>query len=495
MKTIDGIIILLYLVTLLFLGGTFFTKNKSVARFTLGSGNTPSWVVTLSIFATFVSSISYLALPGSAYSGNWNPFVFSISLPLAAVIAVQYFIPVYRKINSPSAYTYMAYRFGPWARTYTAACYLLTQLMRIGTILFLLALALNAILGWELFWVIILTGIFVALYAVLGGIEAVLWADAIQGIILIIGAIACVFFTANSISGGMSEIISIGIEQEKFSLGSFTTDLTRPTFWVVLIYGIFINLQNFGIDQNYIQRYMVLPSDTEAKKAAFFGGLLYLPVSAIFLFIGTALYVYYQSTTHLLPDGLPADQVFPYFIANTLPVGLSGLLVAAIFAAGMSTISTSFNSMATVFYIDFYQKKVKNIQESEAIKVLYRISIVIGGLGILIALFMINVKGVLDTWWKFASIFSGGMLGLFILGISTIKEGKSIPIIATTLGLVTLLWATLSNSFPLYSLGITLHPYLAIVLSTITIVLSGLALFQFQQKKSQLRDNVKQNFD
>jgi SSS family solute:Na+ symporter len=495
MKTIDGIIILLYLVTLLFLGGTFFTKNKSVARFTLGSGNTPSWVVTLSIFATFVSSISYLALPGSAYSGNWNPFVFSISLPLAAVIAVQYFIPVYRKINSPSAYTYMAYRFGPWARTYTAACYLLTQLMRIGTILFLLALALNAILGWELFWVIILTGIFVALYAVLGGIEAVLWADAIQGIILIIGAIACVFFTANSISGGMSEIISIGIEQEKFSLGSFTTDLTRPTFWVVLIYGIFINLQNFGIDQNYIQRYMVLPSDTEAKKAAFFGGLLYLPVSAIFLFIGTALYVYYQSTTHLLPDGLPADQVFPYFIANTLPVGLSGLLVAAIFAAGMSTISTSFNSMATVFYIDFYQKKVKNIQESEAIKVLYRISIVIGGLGILIALFMINVKGVLDTWWKFASIFSGGMLGLFILGISTIKEGKSIPIIATTLGLLTLLWATLSNSFPLYSLGITLHPYLAIVLSTITIVLSGLALFQFQQKKSQLRDNVKQNFD
>lgn len=495
MKTIDGIIILLYLVTLLFLGGTFFTKNKSVARFTLGSGNTPSWVVTLSIFATFVSSISYLALPGSAYSGNWNPFVFSISLPLAAVIAVQYFIPVYRKINSPSAYTYMAYRFGPWARTYTAACYLLTQLMRIGTILFLLALALNAILGWELFWVIILTGIFVALYAVLGGIEAVLWADAIQGIILIIGAIACVFFMANSISGGMSEIISIGIEQEKFSLGSFTTDLTRPTFWVVLIYGIFINLQNFGIDQNYIQRYMVLPSDTEAKKAAFFGGLLYLPVSAIFLFIGTALYVYYQSTTHLLPDGLPADQVFPYFIANTLPVGLSGLLVAAIFSAGMSTISTSFNSMATVFYIDFYQKKVKNIQESEAIKVLYRISIVIGGLGILIALFMINVKGVLDTWWKFASIFSGGMLGLFILGISTIKEGKSIPIIATTLGLLTLLWATLSNSFPLYSLGITLHPYLAIVLSTSTIVLSGLALFQFQQKKSQLRDNVKQNFD
>jgi len=484
MKTIDSIIILLYLVTLLFLGGAFFKKNKSVTRFTLGSGNTPSWVVTFSIFATFVSSISYLALPGSAFSGNWNPFVFSLSLPIAAVIAVKYFIPVYRKMNSPSAYTYMAHRFGPWARTYTAACYLLTQLMRIGTILFLLALALNAILGWDLFWVIVLTGIFVALYAVLGGIEAVMWADAIQGIILIVGAIACVFFMANSIPGGIAEIFSIGTEQEKFSLGPYTTDITLPTFWVVLVYGVFINLQNFGIDQNYIQRYMVLPTEKEAKKAAFFGGLLYLPVSAVFLFIGTALFVYYQNTAHILPSDFPADQVFPYFIANALPVGLSGLLVAAIFAAGMSTISTSFNSMATVFYIDFYQKGNANVHESKAIKALYGVSFVIGSLGILIALAMIDVKGVLDTWWKFASIFSGGMLGLFILGISTTKEGKNIPILATVLGVLTLLWATLSASFPAYSLGIKLHPYLAIVLSTCTLVVVGLVLFQFQQKKT-----------
>ena len=146
----DVAVIVLYLVIIMFLGGSFFSKNRTAVHFTLGSGKVPSWVVTLSIFATFVSSISYLALPGSAFTGNWNPFVFSLSIPIAAVVAVKYFVPIYRKINSPSAYTFLELRFGPWARMYAAACYLLTQLMRIGTILYLLAVAINAIVGWDI---------------------------------------------------------------------------------------------------------------------------------------------------------------------------------------------------------------------------------------------------------------------------------------------------------------------------------------------------------
>src|SRR5210317_1835416 len=131
-------------------GSSFYRKNKSSAAFTLGNSAIPSWVVTMSIFATFVSSISYLALPGNAYQSNWNALVFSLSLPIATLIAVKYFVPLYRKINSPSAYTFMEQRFGPWARIYVSVCYLLTQLMRIGTILYLLALTLNAITGWDI---------------------------------------------------------------------------------------------------------------------------------------------------------------------------------------------------------------------------------------------------------------------------------------------------------------------------------------------------------
>ena len=156
--------------------------------------------------------------------------------------------------------------------------------------------------------------------------------------------------------------------------------------------------------------------------------------------------------------------------------------VAAIFAAGMSTISTSFNSMATVFYVDFYKKFTASKNDSKALNVLYGVSIVIGILGVSIALAMINVKGVLDTWWKFASIFSGGMLGLFILGITTTKKGNTIPIIATAFGVVTLLWITLSDYFPEYYFGLALHSYLAIVLSTSTLILVGLLLFRLKAK-------------
>ena len=488
MKTLDILIIVAYLGILLVLGGVFFSKDRTASRFTLGSGKIPSWVVTLSIFATFVSSISYLALPGSAFSGNWNPFVFSLSIPVAAVIAVKFFVPIYRKINSPSAYTYLEQRYGTWAKQYAAFCYLLTQLMRIGTILFLLAVAINAIVDWNILWVIILTGLFVSLYAILGGIEAVLWADAIQAILLILGALLCLIFIFVQLPEGVLGFFNTALEQNKFSLGHFNLDLNAPTFWVVLIYGIFINLQNFGIDQNYIQRYMVLNTEQSAKRAAFFGGMIYLPVSALFLFIGTALYVYY-SQTNSLPIELQnnGDQVFPYFIANELPSGLSGLLVASIFAAGMSTISTSFNSMATVFLTDFYPSQGGTVlSESKKIKILYIVSILIGIAGIVVAIAMINVKGILDSWWKFASIFSGGMLGLFLLGISTQSNSKAVPIISVISGVLVILWMTLSLRFPSKAWALELHPYLIIVAGTMVIFVLWFLLIGFVNRFPKL---------
>ena len=163
MSIIDTIVFGLYLMLLLFLGGSFFSKYRTATNFVLGSGKIPSWVVSLSIFATFVSSISYLALPGSAYQSNWNPLVFSLSIPFAVLIAIRYFIPVYRKVNSPSAYTFIELQLGKGAKIYVSICYLVTQLIRIGTILYLLAIAINAIVGWDIFWVILLTGIFVSI--------------------------------------------------------------------------------------------------------------------------------------------------------------------------------------------------------------------------------------------------------------------------------------------------------------------------------------------
>ena len=491
MNTIDLIVFFLYIVGIAVFGGSFFKKNRTSSSYTMGNNDIPGWVVTMSIFATFVSSISYLALPGNAFLSNWNAFAFSLSLPIASVIAAKYFVPLYRKVNSPSAYTYMEQRFGPWARIYVSLCYLLTQLMRIGTILYLLALTLNAVTGWDIATIIIFTGAVVAVYSMLGGISAVLWTDAIQGIILIAGAIACIAFILFSMPDGPGQVFEIAAKNNKFSFGSFDASLADPTFWVVFVYGIFINLQNYGIDQNYVQRYMASKSEKEAKKSALIGGLLYVPISALFLFIGTALFAYYDSVATLpidLQGVTKSDRVFPYFIVNVLPAGLSGLLVASIFAAGMSTISTSFNSSATVFLTDYYNKYFKKTaSDKEGLRVLYISSAIISIIGIGIAIAMINVKSALDAWWKLASIFSGGMLGLFLLAIVSRHKNVVGAIAGVIAGLLVILWLSLSNVFlGEEAIGNSFHTYLTIVFGTVVIFLVGFLISLFTSRKTGL---------
>ena len=478
MSLIDLSIFLVYLLGIVLFGSSFYRKNKSSATFTLGNNNIPTWVISMSIFATYVSSISYLALPGQAFQSNWNPFVFILSLPLASFMAAKFFVPLYRSVNSPSAYTYLEMRFGPWARIYVSLMYLLTQLMRTGTILFLLALTLNVIAGWSMIIVIIITGFSVMIYALLGGIQAVVWTDAIQGIILISGALVCSVILLFSMPDGPGQLFRIAAENHKFSLGSFEMGLKSSSFWVVLIYGIFINLQNFGIDQNYIQRYMTAGSEKKAKKSAFYGGLLYIPVSLLFLFIGTSLFAYYSVHAGILPSGIQPDRVFPFYIIHSLPRGLTGLLIASIFAAGMSTISTSVNSSATVILHDYFRKSVKDKNyEKTSMKILYSSSFIFSVSSILIAIAMINVQSVLETWWKFASIFSGGMLGLFLLGYFSKKVTNPSAIAGVIAGVLVIGWMSLSpvifKSADLQKYASPFHSYLTIVFGTMTIFITG----------------------
>ncbi|HOU96508.1 MAG TPA: sodium:solute symporter [Bacteroidales bacterium] len=477
MRVVDLIIFILYLIGIIIFGGSFYRKNKSTSAFTLANRSMPSWVVGMSILATFLSSISYLALPGQAYQGDWNPFVFSLSLPLAAYMAVKFFVPLYRSVNSPSAYTYLELRFGKWARIYASLMYLLTQLMRTGTILFLLALMLNTALGWDMRVVILITGISIMIYSVLGGIQAVMWTDAIQGIILITGAVVCSLYLLFSMPEGSGQLFRIASANHKFSLGSMKFDFTTSTFWVVLIYGIFINLQNFGIDQNYIQRYLTARSEKEAKKSALFGALLYIPVSLLFVFIGTGLFSFYTARPELLPAGITGDKVFPYFIFNQLPVGLTGLLIASVFAAGMSTVSTSINSSATVILNDFFKKSSdKNFDEKRAMKILYSASLLFSIAGISIGIAMIDVQSALDAWWKLASIFSGGMLGLFLLGFFMKKITSGAALAGVIAGIIVIAWMSLSPVLFTGSLQkyvCPLHGYMTIVIGTTMIFLTG----------------------
>jgi SSS family solute:Na+ symporter len=392
-------------------------------------------------------------------------------------MAVRFFVPLYRSVGSPSAYTYLELRFGPWAKYYASVMYLLTQLMRAGTILYLLALVLNTILGWNIVVIIIITGVSVLVYSMLGGIQAVVWTDAIQGIILIIGALVCATIIIFDMPEGPGQLIQVASEHDKFRLGSFSFKLDAPTFWVVLIYGFFINLQNYGIDQNYIQRYMTASSDREAKRSAFFGGMLYVPVSLLFLFIGTALFSFYMANPGALPADVTGDRVFPYFIVNVLPKGVTGLLIASIFAAGMSTVSTSVNSSATIILQDYFKKLSDPASTGRSMRILYSASLIFGTLSILIAIAMINVQSALEAWWKLASIFSGGMLGLFLLGYFSKKAKNASAVLGVIVGAAVIAWMSLSplifTSGEMQKYASPFHNYLSIVFGTIAIFLVG----------------------
>jgi SSS family solute:Na+ symporter len=484
MSGLDLTVFVIYLAGVTSLGCLFYKKSSTPEGFTTAGGNLPGWLVGLSIFGTYLSSISFLALPGKSYSGNWNAFAFSLSLPIAAWIATTKFVPLYRASGDISAYAYLERRFGVWARLYAMTFYLLTQFARVGTILFLVALALERLTGWDIATIIVLTGILVTLYTVIGGIEAVIWTDAIQSAVLTIGAFVCAYILVAETPHGA---FVAAYDSHKYSLGSLSFDFTQSTFWVVFIFGLFINLQNFGIDQSYVQRYHAAKSLKAARRAIWIGALLYVPVSALFLFIGTALFSFYSASPKLLPATLKGaemgDRIFPHFIVSQLPAGLTGLLIAALFAAAMSSVDSSLNSSATILMTDVYKRFFrKDASDKETTKFLRRATVFFGAIGTTTALLMISIKSALDVWWQLAGIFSGGMLGLFLLAAFAKNVRSPQAAIGVTLGLLVIVWATFSTQLDL-PFSNPLHALMTTVIGTMTIFLVGITTNNFRKTR------------
>lgn len=507
---LDISIIGLYLVAMIGVGIYFSRKNTSSEHYTKASGKIPGWAIGMSIYATFLSSNTFLGVPGKAFGGNWNAFVFSISMPFAAWIAVKYFVPFYRSTGEVSAYTNLEKRFGPWARTYAVICFLLTQITRMGSVFFGISLTLQALTGYSMETIMLVTGICIIVYTVLGGIEAVIWTEVIQAVLKTAGALLILYLIISKMPGGISKIIEIGQQNDKFSLGSFSLDFTKATFWVVLLYGFFINLNNFGMDQNYVQRYHASASEKEASKSVWLCVWLFVPSSFIFFIIGSCLFAYYQMNTDLLePIKLQAaaehlgnnashlevvkyaktlqpadygDKVMPNFMVNMIPTGLLGLIVSAILSAAMSTISSGMNASATVFSEDIYKRYFKtNSTESQNMRLLYIATVLFGLAG------MIGVKSILDIWWQLSGIFAGGMLGLFLLGIISKKSGNTEALAATVIGFMVILWLSLSYLIPdeFSYLRNPLHANMVIVIGTLSIYLTGVFITKLKSIKNQ----------
>ncbi|MDR2438274.1 MAG: sodium:solute symporter [Planctomycetaceae bacterium] len=572
LTSIDWIILIVYFALTLCIGFYFWRQSRSPEGFTAAKRSMPGWVVGISIFATYLSSISYLALPGKAFAGNWNPFVFSLAIPFAAWISVKWFLPYYRKTGDVSAYANLEFRFGSWARLYAGIFYLLTQIARIGVVTYLLGLPMSVLLGWDLVTIIIITGIITTFYTFIGGIFAVLWTDAIQTVVLLAGAIVSLIVLIYNIDGGMLTAISYAFEHNKFSLGelgviveqgTISCNFSTATILVVFLYGFCDNLKNFGIDQSYVQRYQTSKNETEARKSIWLGALLYIPVSALFFLIGTFLFVLYhtgpnherdlnevrkivahqkliqsgvipkyqtdsqtgqqvfateyqtkiETLAATLQDNDIGDRVFPHFIGQYLPSGLVGLLVAAIFAAGMSTISGSLNASATLILRDYYLRFFRpNASDRESMRVLYAGTIIWGCLGTIAALILIRLTdSALDIWWTLVGIFGGGMLGLFLIGMLVGKARNFSAILAVFTGTAAIFWFTIPDlirwfrKHDAYDIaeslewfaeqlgGVSLyHPYMIPVFGTLIMVFLATVISFFEREKSVTNDFSKQ---
>jgi SSS family solute:Na+ symporter len=473
LPAVDVIVLVTYLAAVVGVGFWFARRRGNPDDYMAASRSLPGWAVGLSMFGSYVSSISFLANPGKAYADNWNPFVFSIATPIAAAIAVRWFVPFYRRTGAISAYEHLEHRFGPWARTYAVVCFLLYQMARTGTVVYLLALAVAPLTGWKVSTTILLTGALMTVYTLAGGIKAVVWTGVLQSAVLVLGTLVCVAAVVFKTPGGVGEIIQVGAARHKFGLGDFGSSLTESTFWVVFAYGLVINLGNFAVDQSYVQRYITARSDREAAISVWMTALLYVPVAAVFFFIGTSLYVFYGSQPLLLDGVTAADKVFPHFFATQLPAGMAGLVVAAIFAASMDS---NLNSMATLTLCDVYRRYFRpNADRRESMRVLYLSTLFWGLAGTALAFGMIRVGSALDAWWNLAGIFSGGVLGLFLLGMLSRRANHVAGAVAVVIGALVIVWMVLPQLFDVPpALRNPLHANLTIVVGTLTIFFVGL---------------------
>ncbi|OHB77059.1 MAG: sodium:solute symporter [Planctomycetes bacterium RBG_16_64_10] len=489
----DNLIVVGYLAAMVFLGTRFKAKSSTPSGFMIAQGKLPSWAVGLSILGAFVSSITFLAYPGQAFNFNWDAFLFSLTLPMAALVATIYFIPLYRTRVKVSAFEYMEQRFGGWARVYSSVSFMFGESTRVGMILYLLSLPLHDITGWPYVAIIVVAGMTVIFYTMIGGIEAVVWTDVVQVIILFGGAFAAVFFVFAQMPEGPRQVFAIAAEHDKFSLGRWDLSLVYPTAWVVVLYGIMENLRNFGVDQNNVQRYHTTRTIRDASRSLWTAALGYIPISALFLFIGTCMFAYYTVYRNQLPPELRAqdmgDKIFPYFIATQLPAGVRGLLIAAIFAAAQSTIASSLNCLSTLTYYDFYRKYFRrDTDDQQSMKMLRCYTVIWGVIGTLtgLALAFSGIPRALETGWQLGGIAGGGVIGLFLLGVMFSHIKKWHAMVAVCASVASIAWATFARDLPAdwQWLECTWNNRMIGVIGTVTLLVVGVVLGLFSWRRT-----------
>lgn len=455
---LNYVILIGYIAILILIGIWVSQKQHDASDYFKAGGRVPWWAAGISVFGTQLSAITFMAIPSKTFATDWTLFFLLLTIIMISPIIIAWFLPFFRRLDLTTAYEYLEMRFNRTIRLIGSMVYVALQLGRLGIVLLLPSLALAVVTGIEVEVCILIMGVLSIFYTVLGGIEAVIWTDVVQVVILLGGAFISLIYLGFSVDLDWGQFQSMALDSGKMRIFDWNLDFSGTAIWVILFGGLASNLVQYGSDQTVIQRYLTTKDEATAAKGIRTGAWMALPSALIFFSIGTALYLFYKQHPEELSPIIPnTDSIFPWYIVTQLPNGVSGLMIAAVFAAAMSSLDSSMNSVATVITTDFHPAFSKLIgKKIQALSFARAITIIVGTGGTALALWMANL-GIPSLWDQFnmmIGLFSGGLGGIFLIGILSEKanaQGALIGFIGSALVQILIKYQT-DLSIHLYAL-------------------------------------------
>ena len=439
---LNWLVLVLYLVGMIGLGAYFMRRQKGGEDFFKGGGRIPWWAAGISIFATMLSAITYMSIPAKAYATDWTYYPMQICILLVSFPVIKYYLPFFRRLNVTTAYEYLERRFNYATRFMASLLFIVFMVARTALVIFLPSLAMTAVTGIDIYICIVLMAVITIVYCTMGGVEAVVWGDVIQGIILVGGAVLAAVYLITNTGGGASGFFNIATDNDKFRMFVWSLDWRSATFWVVILGGLANNLISYTSDQTVIQRYLTTKDEKSAARGILTNGLMSVVVTIAFFTIGTGLYTFFKTHPAAMDMTMQkTDAIFPFFMMSQLPAGLAGLLIAAVFAATMSTIASNINSISTAFTVDFWGR-FRRITEKGQVKTARVAGVMAGLLGMFIAILMamVDIQSLLDYFNTILGLLSGGIGGLFLMGIFFPRIGSRAALVGFICGTATVMW-------------------------------------------------------
>ncbi|MCC6143461.1 MAG: sodium/solute symporter [Candidatus Hydrogenedentes bacterium] len=474
-NAVDYATLVLYFGVLVGMGAYFSRRESTTENFCLGGRKVPWWAVGLSIFGTSLSAITYLSIPARAYATDWVYSLANMSIIVLAPIVIAFYLPHYRRAPITTAYEYLEQRFNLLTRIYGSVCFMLFQIGRVAIVLYLPSIALSAATGFNIYYCIAAMGILATVYTVLGGIEAVIWTDVLQAAVLVVGAVMALVLVLLDAGSGPLELIRMAAAEGKFHTFNWTWDYTAAAVWVVVIGNVISSLYPATADQTVVQRYLTTKTNRDAAKAIWTNALLTIPITVLFFGLGTAMWAYFRQHPEALNVTLQNDATLPLFVVREFPLGLRGIIIAGVFAAAMSSLDSSMNSVASVMVHDWYRRFRPSISDLHALNVARAVTLAFGVFGTVMAMYVAGLETTTlwDAFLKLLNYVGGGLAGVFALGVFTRRTHGAGAIVGAVASAGALYYASTYTAMHFFLHGLVAFATAVIVGYGVSLVLPG----------------------